>query len=80
MGIETSGADAKVLWRIALHEAGHAVAGAALGLGATQSITITSDGGQIQRRNMPHESLLSDIEAEITYSLAGRAAEKLVLG
>ena len=80
MGIETSGADGHVLWRIALHEAGHAVAGAALGLGATQSIVITQNGGQIQRRHTPTESLLSDIEAAITYSLAGRAAEKLVLG
>lgn len=80
MGIETSGADGPVLWRIALHEAGHAVAGAALGLGATQSIVITQNGGQIQRRHTPTESLLSDIEAAITYSLAGRAAEKLVLG
>lgn len=80
MGIEASGADEKVLWRIAVHEAGHAVAGAALGLGMIQSISITTNGGEIQRRNMPNESLLSDIEAEITYSLAGRAAEWLVLG
>ncbi len=80
MGIETSGEDDRILWRIALHEAGHAVAGAALGLGEIESITITNESGLVQRRNMPHESLISDIEAEITYSLAGRAAEKLVLG
>ncbi|WPZ29179.1 AAA family ATPase [Sulfitobacter sp. OXR-159] len=80
MGIETSGADDRILWRIALHEAGHTVAGAALGLGEIESITITNESGEVQRRNMPHESLLSDIEAEIIYSLAGRAAEKLVLG
>ncbi|MCX7567743.1 AAA family ATPase [Sulfitobacter sp. F26169L] len=80
MGIETTGADEKVLWRIAVHEAGHAVSGAALGLGMIQSISITTNGGQIQRSNVPNESLLSDIEAEIVYSLAGRAAEKLVLG
>lgn len=79
MGIETSGADDRILWRIALHEAGHAVAGAALGLGEIESITITNESGEVQRRKMPHESLLSDIEAEITYSLAGRAAEQLVL-
>lgn len=77
--IETSDADDAILWRIAVHEAGHAVAGAALGLGTIESIAITNEGGQIQRRSMPIESLLSDIEAEIAYALAGRAAERLVL-
>lgn len=80
MGIEHTEADDRVLWRVAVHEAGHAVAGAALGLGITESIAITIDGGRIQRRGMPHESLLADCEAEITYSLAGRAAERLILG
>ncbi|WP_299416227.1 AAA family ATPase [uncultured Sulfitobacter sp.] len=80
MGIVSNDADEKVLWRIAIHEAGHAVASAALGLGAIQSISITTNGGEIQRRIQPNESLLSDIEAEIIYSLAGRAAERLVLG
>jgi len=80
LGIETSGADDAILWRIAVHEAGHAVAGAALGLGTIESIAITNHGGQIQRRVRATESLLSDIEAEIAYALAGRAAERLVLG
>ena len=80
MGVNTSGADDRILWRIAVHEAGHAIAGTALGLGAIESIAITNHGGLITRRNAPNESLLSDIEAEITYALAGRAAEQLVLG
>ena len=80
MGIRTSGADDRILWRIAVHEAGHAIAGTALGLGTIESIAITNHGGLITRRNAPNENLLSDIEAEITYALAGRAAEQLVLG
>lgn len=78
--IETSAADTAVLWRIALHEAGHAVVGTALDIGKIENIAITTDGGQIQRRRVPNESLIADIEAEIVYSLAGRAAERLVLG
>ncbi len=80
MGIDITGADDKILWRVAVHEAGHAVVGKALGLGAIDSITVTNSGGQIHRRNVTNENLLSDIEAEITYGLAGRAAERLILG
>ena len=80
MGVNTSGADHRILWRIAVHEAGHAIAGTALGLGTIESIKVTNYGGQIKRCIAPNEGLLSDIEAEITYALAGRAAEQLVLG
>ncbi len=68
------------LWRMALHEAGHAVAGAALHLGQITRMMISDEGGQITRLPRQTESLLSDIEDEITYSLAGRAAERLILG
>ena len=67
------------LWRIAVHEAGHAVIGQALGLGKITSMTVNDDGGMVQRQICHTESLLSDIEAEICYSLGGRAAERLVL-
>ena len=76
MGIRTSEADDRILWRIAVH----AIAGTALGLGAIESIAIITHGGLITRRNAPNENLLSDIEAEIIYALAGRTAEQLVLG
>ncbi|MDT8326963.1 MAG: AAA family ATPase [Roseovarius sp.] len=68
------------IWRVALHEAGHAVVGAALGLGRITSLKITATGGEILRSPARSESLISDLEAEIAYSLAGRAAERLVLG
>lgn len=80
MGIVASKMDDAVRWRIAVHEAGHAVVGAALNLGSIQSMSITCNGGEILRTTKASHSLLSDIEAEMTYSLAGRAAEQLVLG
>lgn len=67
-------------WRIAVHEAGHAVVGSALGIGSIERMSLVDDAGQILCRTYPHESLLSDIEAMITYSMAGRAAEWQVLG
>lgn len=66
-------------WRVALHEAGHAVVGATLGLGPIHSMKITDDGGEIRLKAVQTESLLANLEAEICYNLAGRAAERLVL-
>lgn len=70
--------DRELLWRIAVHEAGHAVVSAVLGLGSVERITISDDGGLIYRRRSKNQSLLSDIENEIAYSLGGRAAERLI--
>ncbi|MFP7675518.1 AAA family ATPase [Marivita sp. S0852] len=80
MGIVTSPLDDAVRWRISAHEAGHAVAGAALGLAGIQSMAITKHGGEIVRLNVANEGLIEDIEAEIAYCLAGRAAEMLICG
>ncbi|SEO27897.1 ATP-dependent Zn proteases [Paracoccus alcaliphilus] len=67
-------------WRIALHEAGHAVVCSALKLGEITRITLTPQGGEIARKLPHHQTLLADMEDEIAYTLAGRAAERLVLG
>lgn len=67
-------------WRIAVHEAGHAVVAHALQIGHLDSITITRDGGNVACRIYENESRLSDIENQITYSMAGRAAERLITG
>jgi len=72
--------DVRILWRVALHEAGHAVVACALGLGQITRMTLNVHGGEIHRRRVASESLLADIEADICYDLAGRAAERLVLG
>ena len=67
-------------WRSALHECGHAIVGSALGCGTITRVMLTSEGGETHRRVMTQEGLLTDIEAEIAYMLAGRAAENLILG
>lgn len=72
--------DPRILWRVALHEAGHAVVTVALGLGQITRMTLTVHKGEIHHRRAASESLLADIEADICCDLAGRAAERLVLG
>jgi ATP-dependent Zn protease len=67
------------LWRIAVHEAGHAVMSAALELGAITSMQISDGGGRVYREALLHENLLSDYENEIAFALGGRAAERLLL-
>jgi len=66
--------------RIALHECGHAIVGTCLGLGKITRVVLTSQGGQAWMAYASGEHLLGDLEAELTYSLAGRAAERLILG
>lgn len=68
------------LWRIAVHEAGHAIMCAALQVGSVDAMWIDENGGKVSGQTNRHQSLLSDIEAEIAVSLGGRAAERLVLG
>ncbi|MBQ2262143.1 MAG: AAA family ATPase, partial [Loktanella sp.] len=72
--------DPRILWRVALHEAGHATIAAALHLGQITRLAITPQGGETHRRRANNECLLSDLEDDICYDLAGRAAERLVLG
>ena len=80
LGISTAAVNESVIYRVAVHEAGHAIAGAALQFGAITSMQVTANGGMILRQPHMHHSLIADIEAEIVFSLAGRAAERLVFG
>ncbi len=66
--------------RIALHECGHAIVGTCLGLGRVERLALTRQGGQAWLRSAVGESLLADLEDELAYSLAGRAAERVILG
>ncbi|RJL15837.1 AAA family ATPase [Paracoccus siganidrum] len=80
LGIDADPAQAATDWRVALHECGHAIACAALGCGTVQRLLILPDGGQTIRQSGPQQAVLEDLEGEIAYNLAGRAAERLVLG
>lgn len=80
LGIDAHPAQAATDWRVALHECGHAITCAALGCGTVQRLLILPDGGQTIRRSGAQQAVFADIEAEIAYALAGRAAERLILG
>ncbi|SFA59270.1 Peptidase family M41 [Paracoccus halophilus] len=66
--------------RITLHECGHALVATALDRGQTSRVLITLEGGETHRAEAPDEGCLADHQAELTVLLAGRAAERLVLG
>lgn len=70
---------ARDLRRCAVHEAGHLVVGAALGLPDALEARLDRDGGQVLQ---PPPSLTTreDIDAALAHLMAGRAAERLVLG
>ncbi len=80
LNIDPAAENVDRLWRIAVHEAGHAVMSAALQLGSITSMQISDGGGRVHREAALHENLLSDFENEIAFSLGGRAAERLILG
>jgi MoxR-like ATPase len=70
----------EVLWRYAVHEAGHTVVAAALRLGTIKRMSISRDGGQVASQLVIGHGVLTEIENEICHDLAGRAAEALIFG
>ena len=69
-----------VLWRTAVHEAGHAIVILTLGLATVRSITIDPDGGSTNIRTIPSEDTRANVEARLSFMLAGRAAEIVFTG
>lgn len=68
------------MWRVAVHEAGHAVVAHLLQQGRVTRLSIRGEGGLTERTLNPTESLLSDFDNHITVNMAGRAAERVILG
>lgn len=68
------------LHRIAVHEAGHAIAANHFDPGSVRRIQVSGRAGGVDRQPPPPDMLLSDMEAEIVIQLAGRAAEEVLLG
>ena len=66
--------------RAALHEAGHAVVTAALGLGTVQALRIGPDGGETLSRWHPTDLTQAEAYRHCLAHLGGRAAELLMLG
>ena len=71
--------DPNILWRIAIHEAGHLVVAHALGLPPAERATITNTDGFV---DIPSPMLLSTQGAKdrIAALLGGRASEQVVFG
>lgn len=67
-------------WAIAVHEAGHAIVGIATGLSRPESIAILPFGGVCAQIDETIIGRRSEIESLLAIDLAGRAAERLVLG
>lgn len=72
-------ADMAVLWRVAVHEAGHLLIAHLLRLAPPHSAQVTMHGGFVVR---PYPRLLSraSVRAWLRTHLAGRAAEEVVFG
>lgn len=70
--------DAAVLWRMAVHEAGHVLCAHLLGLAAPHRVSITGSGAAVL---YPHAPILTEhaLQQRLQILLAGRAAESICL-
>ncbi|ETX12881.1 hypothetical protein OCH239_15585, partial [Roseivivax halodurans JCM 10272] len=66
--------------RAAIHESGHAVVATLLGAGPVRRMQLSSEGGATSRGTAITEGTAPEFDNELTILLAGRAAERLVLG
>lgn len=67
-------------WRVAVHEAGHAIVGAATGFSKPQTLAILPTGGVSEQRVQVGAGSRDEVEKRLAIDLAGRAAERLILG
>ncbi|MFJ7439654.1 AAA family ATPase [Methylorubrum thiocyanatum] len=68
-------------YRVAIHEAGHAIVGHALGFGAFIELSLHDDGGQaLVSLASDGATILADLEAALASILAGKVAEEIELG
>lgn len=70
---------AATLWETAVHEAGHIVVSAALGLAPPRGARITARGGEVEV-DLPKRMTRDALDRRMAAVLAGRAAEDLILG
>lgn len=66
--------------RVAVHEAGHATAAVAFDLGEPKTLNVHATGGVAEVAFEPTALTADDLLREIAHLLAGREAERLVLG
>ncbi|MBZ4022880.1 hypothetical protein CKO11_10450 [Rhodobacter sp. TJ_12] len=69
-----------MLHRIAVHEAGHALAAELLVPGSVVKLSLSDSNGLTERRSAFAELTVEEIETELLILMSGRAAERLALG
>ena len=67
-------------WQVAVHEAGHALVGAATGVAKPRLLALQGDGGVTHAERRVVHQRRSELDAALALDMAGRAAERLVFG
>ncbi|OSQ59672.1 hypothetical protein MCRY_11245 [Marivita cryptomonadis] len=67
-------------WQVAVHEAGHAVVGAATGIAKPRLLALQGDGGVTHAERRVVHQRRSELDAALALDMAGRAAELIVFG
>lgn len=67
-------------WQIAVHEAGHAITGAATGIAHPQMLALRGSGGVTQQALLRRSQRRNEIADALANDLGGRAAEILIFG
>jgi ATP-dependent Zn protease len=67
-------------WQVAIHEAGHAVVGAATGITRPKMLALQGSGGVTQQSLLRHSQRRDELAAALANDFGGRAAEILVFG
>lgn len=82
LSIGQSSMSEELLWRVAIHEAGHALAIIGLKLGTIQTISVGIGAGGFIESNISQHATQDEewINRMLAFTLAGRAAEVLILG
>lgn len=73
---------AELIWRIAVHESGHALTWTVLGVGTVLTVTVGNGDGGFVESELRKDVIQSEawINRMLAVTLAGRAAERLIFG
>ncbi|WP_420398174.1 AAA family ATPase [Nioella sp.] len=69
-----------VRWQVAVHEAGHALVGAATGVATPRVLALQGDGGVTHAERRVVHQRRCELDAALALDMAGRAAERIVFG
>ncbi|MEP2978569.1 MAG: ATP-dependent Zn protease [Lentilitoribacter sp.] len=82
LSIGQSSMPKELLWRIAIHESGHALAMIGFDLGTIQTISVGTGAGGFVESDIKRHAIQGEdwINRMLVFTLAGRTAEVLILG